>query len=295
MFIARTRFSLFLPNSNGWNISRNLDNIEITKYKDKLFEKKRLGFRIKFLTNITLPLLEIASKGYDFLHVIEYSDCLPIEYIYILKELEEKYVFVKLNLYDENGKPNKKINSIAIEHFSLDTKKKDVFIGRFTLDDDDCVSLNYFKIMNQYLSSSFEDFYISIGLGVVGVFNEEYKLVHCAEMYKPKVNIGFMNVGRYYHEDQKIYFSEKNTAHMNMDKVNRVILDSRDVGFYWSRHYSQDTRLGKTDKKLDIMMNSLKNLPALNENYLIKHFGSIFYNELRTIDQNTNKINRIEE
>lgn len=42
MFIAITRFSLFIPHSNGWNISRNIE--DINKYKNELFEEKRLNF-----------------------------------------------------------------------------------------------------------------------------------------------------------------------------------------------------------------------------------------------------------
>ena len=286
MFIARTRFSLFIPNSNGWNISRNKE--DIVEYKNKLYEEKRLNIRINFLSHIMLPLLEKASKNYKLLHVIEYSETLPNKYIALLKELEENYSFVKLNLYDDSGIPEKKINTIAIDYFDLKSYERDVWIGKFVLDDDDCISLKYFKVMSQYLTSCFEHFYISMGLGVVGVFDENNNFIHCAEMYKPKINIGLMNVGRYSCKDKKIYFTSKGTAHMSMDKVNPVILDSREVGFYWSRHHHQDTRLNKTQQQVDKIISSLKALPEFNEEQFNENFGSDFYRKLQNFDKNGN-------
>ena len=90
-----------------------------------------------------------------------------------MKGLERKYSFIKLNVYDETGKPERKINKIAIEHFDLKSIKEDKFIGRFVLDDDDCVSLKYFKIMKQYLNSCFEGFYISIGFCLSIIINDK--------------------------------------------------------------------------------------------------------------------------
>lgn len=288
MFIARTRFSLFLPQSKGWNLSRDFESI--AKYKDILFEERRLNFRINFLKNIILPLLESASEGYSFLHIIEYSESLPIKYINSLIFLEKKYSFVKLNVFDESGVPNYKTNSLIIEHFNLKAFNQDVWLGRFVLDDDDCVSLNYFKIMNNYLTKCYEDFYVSLGLGVVGVFDENHQPVHYAEMYKPKINIGFMNVGRYSSEDKKVYFSKNGGPHMSMDKATRVILDSREVAFYWSRHPYQDTRLNKSQKQVDKILASLEALPSFEKERLDKNFGLDFYDKIQGFDIHGNFI-----
>lgn len=285
MFIARTRFSLFLPQSKGWNLSRDLE--DIAKYKEILFEEKRLNFRINFLKKIILPLLESASKGYKLLHIIEYSESLPINYINNLKKLEIKYSFVKLNAFDEFGIPKYKTNAMIIDHFNLKALNKDIWLGRFVLDDDDCISLDYFKIMENYLTKCYEDFYVSLGLGIVGVFDERNQLVHCAEMYKPKINIGFMNVGRYSSEDKKVYFSKNGGPHMSMDKATRVILDSREIGFYWSRHPYQDTRLNKSQKQIEKILGSLEALPLIKEEQLSKSFGSSFYNKLKNIATDT--------
>lgn len=278
MFIARTRFSLFLPQSAAWLVTRG--NQDVEEYKKNLFEETRLNFRIGFLSEITLPLLKSASKNEDFLHIIEYSDSLPEKYIAILKDVEQKYDFVRLICYNESGNPDNDINSIAFEHFNLQFVEEEVLIGRFILDDDDCLSLNYFKIMKTYLQKSFEGFYVSAGTGAVGLFDEKYEITLCSKMYEPKINIGFMNVGRYSPKDNKVIFNEKITRHSRMDELNRVILDSRQVAFFWSRHPLQDTRSNKSKRGVRLGIRSLEKLPSLSKNEMAKYFGEGFYEKL---------------
>lgn len=288
MFVATTRFSLIIPKSGAWNISKSTSDID--EYKKILYEEKRLNFRINFIKNISLPLLEEASEGYDFLHIIEYSESLPEKYKSILKQLERRYDFLRLNVYDDNGSPESSTNEIITNHFKLKAVYSDIWIGQFRLDDDDCVSLDYFKIMSQYLNPCYETFYVSLGRGIVGIHDENYNFLSCAEMYKPKINIGFMNIGRYSHGNKKIYFTTKVTSHMVMDQVNRVILDSREIAFYWSRHQYQDTRLNKTGKQIDRVMNQLKELPPLEIEFVNSKFGENFIEKIKSFDKEGNFI-----
>lgn len=278
MFIARTRFSLFLPKSSAWLVTRGNEDIE--EYKRNLFEETRLNFRIGFLTHVTLPLLKEASKDEEFLHVIEYSDSLPNKYILLLQEMELTYDFVKLLCYDERGNTETDISTIAYNYFNLDVVKEEVMIGRFILDDDDCLSYNYFKIMRPYLQKSFEGFYVSAGTGAVGLFDENYRITSYAKIYEPKVNIGFMNIGSYSPENKKIIFNEKITRHSRMDELNRVILDSRQIAFFWSRHPLQDTRSNKSKRGIRLGIRSLENLPQLTKKEIVQHFGEGFYEKL---------------
>lgn len=278
MFIARTRFSLFLPQSAAWLVTRGDKDIE--EYKKNLFEETRLNFRVGFLSQITLPLLKNASKNEKFLHIIEYSDSLPKKYIKLLKDIELQYDFVRLICYNESGIPDNDISSIAFEHFSLKHLKEETWIGRFILDDDDCLSLNYFGIMKAYLQESFEGFYVSAGTGAVGSFDEEYNITLCSKIYEPKINIGFMNIGRYSPKDKKVIFNEKITRHSRMDELNRVILDSRQVAFFWSRHRLQDTRSNKSKRGVKLGIRNLETLPKLTKQEVTLHFGEGFYEKL---------------
>ena len=280
MFIAVTRFSLFIPNSTAWLVSSHKeDNTKIEEYKRKLFDSKRLDFRINFLSRITLPLLEEASKGYKFVHIIEYSDSLPIVYIEKLRTLQDKYSFVQLNEYNIEGKSSKTAQDIAIDFFELkQVDDRDVMIGMFKLDDDDCISIDYFKRCNKYLNKYYHGHNLSLGLGVAGVFDESFKLSNIVEMYYPKVNIGLLRIGAYRHQTQKMVFASLGT-HMKADRYSPTIIDSREISFFWSKHHTQDSA-EKDFHKNDL--SKLNSIEHINPVLVQDKFGEKFIENLKS-------------
>lgn len=277
MFIAVTRFSLFTPNSSAWIIAKNANNKEaINEYKTKLYNEERLNFRINFIKKVTLPLLEEASKGHSFLHIIEYSDNLPLKYIKELKELSSKYTFLQLNEYNTDCIPKFTPQEMAIKHLNLQKVEKDRMIGIFILDDDDCLSLNYFNIMSKYLKTPYYGFTISLGLGVTGIFDQSQSITHITESYYPKVNIGLMRVGVYRKDSNKIIFA-KIKSHMKVDKETPTILDSRVISYFWSRHNNQDT---VNNSQYTNNLNRLLNAPSIDNKSLLESFGQNFLDNL---------------
>lgn len=281
MFIAITRFSLFLPRSSAWLVSMQAgDEDKIEQYKKKLFDSRRLDFRINFLSKITLPILEKASNGYDFVHIIEYSDSLPIKYIKELKKIEEKYSFVKLNEYNIEGQPQRSIDDIAIDFFKLSLcTDRDMMIGRFMLDDDDCISTDYFKRCSKYLNKYFHGHNLSLGLGVAGVFDENFKLTNIVEMYYPKVNIGLLRIGVYRHKTKKIVFSSLG-SHMRADRYSPTIIDSRQISFFWSKHSTQDS----AEKDFhDADLKKLDKIDHIDSSLVLENFGDLFIEDLNNL------------
>lgn len=281
MYIAVTRFSLFLPKSSAWLVSSQTnDERRIEEYRMKLFDTHRLDFRVKFLSKITLPILEEASKNYNFVHIIEYSDTLPSKYVDQLKNLEKKYKFVKLNEYDIEGNCKKSIHEIAIDFFKLDlVTDKDHMVGQFVLDDDDCISLDYFERCNKYMNKNFHGHNLSFGLGVAGVFNNSFNLTNIVEMYYPKVNIGLLRIGVYRHKNKKIVFGSLG-SHMKADRYSPTIIDSRQIGFFWSKHLKQDSaERGFHSNDLE----KLNKLDRINEKIVLEKFGKDFIKNLNIL------------
>ncbi|WP_347456689.1 glycosyltransferase [Acinetobacter thermotolerans] len=281
MFIAVTRFSLFMPDSNSWVLSRGAkDKQDINAYINKLYDEDRLNFRISFLKEVTLPLLDEASKGYKFLHILEYSSNLPEKYIGILKELEHKFHFLKLNMHSiESDKKVLQPHQIAVKYFDKDFSDRDQPVGMFVLDDDDCVSLNYFKIMSKYLNAKFNGFAVSLGLGVVGIFNSNYELQNITENYYPKINIGLMRIGMYRYQKNSIIFPRMG-SHSKADKFLPTILDSRELCYFWSKHPTQDT---KNYSSYDSEVTRLLNAPKVCDESMNTNFGSNFINRLERL------------
>lgn len=280
MYIAVTRFSVFKPNSSAWSSTRSINDIEsIQNYKNELFNEERLNFRIGFLSKVTIPLLKKASQGFKLVQVIEYSNILPQKFKNILFKLELQYDFIKLNEYDEMGNSKLTFQEIAIEHFQLKEEKSNIILGQFTLDDDDCLTLDYFKKSIKYLNKAFYGHILSYGSGVYGIFDENNKLINITETYHPKVNIGLMRIGIYKHETKTIALPRLG-RHTRSDTYSPTILDSRDISFWWSKHKSQDTAGS------DIYNNNYNRLKSSEhiENQIINEkFGIDFIENINSI------------
>jgi len=281
MFIAITRFSLFLPNSSAWLVSSQAnDEKKIEEYKRKIFDKNRLDFRINFLSKITMPILKEASKEYNFVHIIEYSDSLPDEYVKELRRLEGEYNFIRLNEYNVEGNSLNTAHEIAIDFFNLGSvTDKDHMIGQFILDDDDCISLDYFKKCSKYLNKYFHGHNLSFGLGISGIFDNDFNLTNIIEMYYPKVNIGLLRIGIYRHKSKKIVFGSLG-SHMRADKYSPTIIDSREISFFWSKHLTQDSA------QRDFHSEDLKKLNKINHidhKLVLEKFGKNFIKDLKSL------------
>lgn len=285
MFIATTRFSIYQPKSNAWIVSKAAsDPLSEKKYRDGLFDERRLDFRLGFLTNVTLPLLEKASKGHEFLHVIEYSSLLQPKYIEILNKIKAKYSFVRLNEYDENGVSKTNSTEIAVDYFKLKQLDRDALVASFILDDDDCISLDFFEKSKKYINKAFMGHAVSYGLGVYGVFDKDNKLVNVTQSYYPKVNIGLMRIGAYRHTHKKIVLP-KAGSHTKFDRHMPTIIDSREVSYWWSKHTSQDTSNHDSYAK---GYEGLKQAEHIDKSIIFNKFGEDILDNIKSIKDGFN-------
>lgn len=286
MFIATTRFSVYQPKSSAWVISKQATNDDAEDaYKNTLFDEDRLNFRLGFLVNVTLPILEKASKGYKFLHVIEYSSLLQKKYVEILKKVTEKYNFVRLNEYDENGISETNSTKIAVDYFNSAQLNKDFIVASFVLDDDDCISLDFFEKGKKYLNNAFYGFVISHALGVNGVFDENGEIVNITESYYPKVNIGLIRIGVYRNERNTIVYPRLQGGHMRVDRSVPTVIDSREVSYWWSKHTSQDTsNLDSYAKGYE----RLKQAEHIDKSIIFNKFGEDILDNIKSIANGIN-------
>lgn len=268
MFVLITRFSLYVPDSSSWLLSKNKKTgDELDMYFNTLFDESRLNFRMNFLEKITLPILFKASKKHNIVQIIRYSSLLPQVFKNRLLSLARKYCFIVLCEHDEHGEYSKNDTEVAVEYYQdILPIDRDSIIGVAVLDDDDCLSLDYFDRASLYLNKAFIGKALSFGLGVNGVFNGNNELVKITESHYPKVNIGLLRIGVYRHLNKKIVLPRMG-SHGRADKFLPVILDSRDVSYFWSRHPHQDTKLTNTYsgmiegilKKEDLSLDIIRN------------------------------------
>ena len=89
-----TRFSVYQPKSTEWHASN--ESVERDAYLEYLYSDDRMSFRLHTFLELSLPLLERACIGFNYIHVVQYSSEMPEKFLKILKLAEEKYTFLKL-------------------------------------------------------------------------------------------------------------------------------------------------------------------------------------------------------
>lgn len=244
MFFGITRFSLFLPNSTAWYLSKDtVDNeLKIQAYKDKLFSSSRLEERIDIFFNISLPTLLRMKKNYQYYHILQISDEMPTHYKKIIKQSCEKYSFVILQEVDRYGHSQKTLEKIILD--KLQGRKR--CFGLFSLDDDDVLSIDYFDKANIYIDDKFKGHVASFGTGITGLLTQGNIVKEPRVCYEPKINIGLLRIC--WINNNKVHIPALGN-HKYVDKFSPTLLDSREIMYYWCKHLNQDSSRSFNDKQ----------------------------------------------
>lgn len=253
IFVGYTRFSLVDPGSKAWIVSQRND------YLEKLFSPKRLDDRFQIFFECSLPALRSASSktSISFIHLFLYSEEIGINYKRIITEKcsQDKFL-IPVEVKTGANLDIKKIIETKLNQMNID----DAIVGRFSLDDDDILSSDYFIKSQEYMQEPFLGKILSFGKGITGVF-ENGNFSSVREIYHPKVNIGMLYFCRL---ANGILNVPRGGNHMLVDQKSPLILDSRNHMFFWTRHAGQDTMLGK-----NISINSLVEQNSLISNDLL--------------------------
>lgn len=241
LFIGHTRFSLFQPNSTAWFASNNSQFKNEDDYREYLFSDVRLAPRIELFLNRSLPILARGSVGYAYYHVLSYSSLLPSQYRNLLIDAAERYPFLVLNEYVE-GHCESNAHQLARRLFSTehDGRISGEPIGFFRLDDDDLLSVNYFRDMSKHVTPENIGSRVTFGRGLTALYRDG-NFENYREVYRPMIAIGLLEVGTVDRTGKVI--TPPDVPHTQSDRHGPVILDSRNISFIWTRHDNQDTAL----------------------------------------------------
>jgi hypothetical protein len=269
MFFGVTRFSLLLPNSNAWYLSKDLYNdTAIEEYKARLFSPTRLDERIEIFFNLVVPSLNKMKGNHNYYHILQISEELPNHYKLKILELVSKYDFLLIQEVNKFGNSKTTLNEIILDK-TKELKNNENIFGLFYLDDDDILSIDYLDKVKKYIYPEFQGYIISFANGITGLLQKSTSL-NTKNCYQPKINIGLMRIG---------YISEKNEVilpiignHKYSDKFSPTILDSREIMYYWTRHLNQDSSRSFDDyyNQINIILKDLNKFEDVNLSNEIK-------------------------
>lgn len=246
MFIGHTRFSLFVPGSGSWQVSRGGHFSSEGEYRDHLFADDRLEPRAHIFLDWSLPQLAEASRGKDLVHVVSYSDSLPSRYQALLEDAGAKYPFVMLDKVSDDGKQLPR-HRLAKERA---TPGEELVFTEYRLDDDDLLSVNYFQQLESYLRPEFVGMFVSFGAGISAIY-EDGRYIDARSHSMPMNSMGLAKLCKV-DTQGKVVTPGKTGSHTKTDQFAPVILDSRQFTYLQTRHENQDTNVRRySDRSVD--------------------------------------------
>ena len=239
--------------SGAWKATNGSRFKTQSDYKNYLFSDTRLDPRINIFINYSLPQLNIAAKGHEVTHLVSYSEFLPSKYEQALLNAQEKYSFLKLEK-QKIGTPSITLESLARQQLLQSEDPLQPF-GVFRLDDDDILPANYFDQNAPYINQEFVGMQVSHGTGVSAIYKDG-QFFNARKTYHPMLNIGYTSIHQFNAtgEMTKLPIAGHNIA----DRTYPVIMDSRKLGYLWTRHPAQDTALGLVETDEITVIKTLK-------------------------------------
>ncbi|WP_299167680.1 glycosyltransferase [uncultured Arthrobacter sp.] len=240
LFVGHTRFSLFAPRSSSWKASNGSKFTSADEYKAYLFQESRLDVRTEIFVQQSLPQIELGRGGHDVRHIVSYDSDLPPKYEAALEDAARRYSFLILDKQSIETTPITP-ESVAREIILRDPGKDvEQPFGMYRLDDDDLLPRDFFDQTAPYVTKAHVGMHVSLGTGITALYidGKYYNVRRC---HWPMIAIGLMNICAF-DRDHRLRMPEV-APHSKSDRVNPVILDSRQLGYMWVRHVEQDTSL----------------------------------------------------
>ncbi|MDQ0095935.1 glycosyltransferase [Paeniglutamicibacter psychrophenolicus] len=256
LFIGQTRFSVYSPKSGAWKASNGSRFRSEPEYREYLFSDERLAGRSAIFFNLSLPQLAAASKGHGVRHLISYSEYLPEKYQDRLREAAAAHNFLILDK-QVAGQAPKTVESVArASMFSETTADPYQPFGVYRLDDDDLLPINYFDLNARYVKSEFVGMQVSLGTGITAIYMEG-KFYNARRSYHPMLGIGYMSIQNF--SGDGTLNSPPAVMHNTADRHYPVVMDSKRLGYVWTRHIEQDTSLGLVASPEGDITDSIRN------------------------------------
>lgn len=252
IFVGHTRFSVYSPNSGAWKASNGSRFKSQEEYRRYLFSDERLASRGEILINFSLPQLAQAAQGHEVTHLISYSEHLPKKYEGMLLDAAERYPFLVLDR-QQSGTPHIQVEEIA--RGAVQKSDPNQPFGIYRLDDDDALPADYFAQNAPYVRDEYVGMQVSLGTGVSAIYKDG-QFFNARKVYHPMLAIGYMSVHKFNAEGSMSRLPA--VPHSKADRHYPVILDSRKLGYFWTRHTEQDTVLGLVETDEESRVSSLK-------------------------------------
>lgn len=243
LFFGHTRFSVHQYGSGSFTVTKSdgtfgLNEEEYTKW---LYDERRLDERTEIFLDLTVPQLEISSRGHELIHVVSVSPSLPDKYRRQLDLAAEHYSFLRVR--ETSRRAPAFAPPMLMRRVLRSRNIPGEIFGSFRLDDDDVLVADYFDRMSEYLIPEHIGWRVSFSSGLASIHTEAGYFEPYKE-YDPKTGAGLLAIHQWSSSAQKIRgLMEKHhrQGHHKVDSNFPTILDGISPGWLRSRHRTQDS------------------------------------------------------
>lgn len=262
IFIGVTRFSLFLPSSNAWNLTSDEE-----KYKAKLFSSERLQPRFDVFFKYALPIYKKYAEEFKYQHILLYSAHMPNIWKEKLFNELSNFPFVKPCEVDDT------ISYMDVmESFLQENCVGDSPVALFRVDDDDILAADYMRQLSRYADFPFDGMSVSFSKAV-GAYFSNGKFTSFKKVHKRMLSMGLATIGRYDFTSKKLVMPGA-VNHAETDKYRPVIVDGTKPTFIWTHHPTQDSNQDSQGAS-DRLSEELVRLPSIVNREELNSFPTI--------------------
>lgn len=224
---------MFIPGTGAWRTSDGTAFATTDEYKQHLYSPDRLAVRASLFFEFSLPMLAAAAARHELIHIVSFSESLPLQYRDRLARAAGQHDFLRLDERPDGAHATDPSDVIRREFAS-----KEVLFAEYRLDDDDLLAVDFFEQLLPYVRASDVGRYVSLGSGVTAIYHDG-QFHNARRCHQPMIAIGLARIC-VLHPDGSVTAPAAG-RHTVADTVAPVVVDSRRLAFLWTRHIGQDT------------------------------------------------------
>lgn len=232
-YYGTTRFSLYVPESRSWRLSRRADD---ETYLQRLFAPERMGPRCDIFCDLAVPIYQQMADQRSYRHLVLYSEQMPQRWKDRLVQAALHHPVLELVECDASGPPD--VRTLVRDDL-VSKERADALIYLFRVDDDDLLAVDYLAQVEQHVHAAHHDHVVSLSSGYAALYEDgTYSKIG---VHRTRLSsMGQGAIGSWQATERRLRITPVG-HHLRSDHSRPVILDGRRPAYLQTRHLEQDT------------------------------------------------------
>lgn len=234
--VGMTRFSLMLPESQDWRLTRHAGTADPEAYAAHLYSEERMRPRLDIFCELAAPIYQQMAEQHSFRLLVQHSSVMPQRWTEQLQSTAEKYPV--LQLVECAGNPPPAVDLVR-SCLAATSPEQSAMVYAFRVDDDDLLAATFLDQVSPYLIAEHIGWALSFSAGYAGLY-EQGRFTAVAQRQLRLTSMGQGAIGWWDAEAGELVL-DPISNHTKTDRKRPVILDGWRRAFFQTQHVGQDT------------------------------------------------------